>query len=522
MTLKIKNISILVLFLLLKLNPFFAQSIEIQDTIFRNYLKNKLPQLLDANNKLDTNKAKIYTGDISCGELGITNLDELQYFYSINLLNCANNKITSLPKLTKLTKLVQFWVFGNQLTSIPNINQNLNLEVFNVKDNHLATLPSLQGLYKLKELDCSTNRLTYLPDLSDLQALDKLYCYSNQLTSIPSLTKQINLSILDLQNNKLTQIPDLLNCVSLKKVLCNENELTQIPSFMTLTKLTDVGLKNNRLTFEDLLPHVAYPNFNSVFTFTPQKSILIDSAIQLVEGATWTFDAKVDKSVSSNTYQWYNLDSLYFTSTTSVFEVAQVSTLFQGDWKCIVKNNNSALSNLELTIFFKTVNVSSCIAVKGLDFQIESNNCINGATIKLDKSEVSGLNIPLVYQLLDYAGTSQYKEINDRISNVSPGNYQLKISDKNNCSISISNLITVPSPFNCTLSFTPNGDGIEDTFTINIVGAFSIYNKGGQLVQKMSGPNVWDGRDFGGNLVPLGVYIVLQEGKQSIELVVLD
>ena len=63
--------------------------------------------------------------------------------------------------------------------------------------------------------------------------------------------------------------------------------------------------------------------------------------------------------------------------------------------------------------------------------------------------------------------------------------------------------------------FTPNGDGINDTFNFNIVGAsdvnFNIYNRWGNLIQlvtsRASVTNVlWDGRTTSGIECSDGMY----------------
>ena len=82
-----------------------------------------------------------------------------------------------------------------------------------------------------------------------------------------------------------------------------------------------------------------------------------------------------------------------------------------------------------------------------------------------------------------------------------------------------------------TRVFTPNGDGVNDTFTLvcnnpagNIIAEKKIYDLTGaevadfQVIGDETAPLVtlvWDGRDHAGNIVRSGVYIyqIQSEGK---------
>jgi gliding motility-associated-like protein len=59
--------------------------------------------------------------------------------------------------------------------------------------------------------------------------------------------------------------------------------------------------------------------------------------------------------------------------------------------------------------------------------------------------------------------------------------------------------------------FSPNGDGVNETFMIMCTGMKSltcdIYNRWGQLVYTLNGPNeVWDGKLNNGNQATEGTY----------------
>lgn len=60
--------------------------------------------------------------------------------------------------------------------------------------------------------------------------------------------------------------------------------------------------------------------------------------------------------------------------------------------------------------------------------------------------------------------------------------------------------------------FSPNGDGINDVFTINVINMktvrLKIFDTNSNLIFKSSAHNVkWDGKDLNGSQVKDGVYL---------------
>jgi gliding motility-associated-like protein len=102
------------------------------------------------------------------------------------------------------------------------------------------------------------------------------------------------------------------------------------------------------------------------------------------------------------------------------------------------------------------------------------------------------------------------------------GIYWVKVADENGCTgadtIAIKEITCIPSKFPNT--FTPNGDGINDTWDINGLGAFPqctvfVYSRWGQLVFKSTGyPTPWDGRENGKDL-PIGTYYYIINLKNN-------
>lgn len=99
------------------------------------------------------------------------------------------------------------------------------------------------------------------------------------------------------------------------------------------------------------------------------------------------------------------------------------------------------------------------------------------------------------------------------VQDLAAGSYIVTATDASNCSLSREFEVET-SPVACidlTNTFTPNGDGLNDTWFIQNIEIYPnmtlfVYNKVGQLVYEASGEyEPWDGTN-GGNELPSGTY----------------
>lgn len=66
---------------------------------------------------------------------------------------------------------------------------------------------------------------------------------------------------------------------------------------------------------------------------------------------------------------------------------------------------------------------------------------------------------------------------------------------------------------NCSTVFTPNGDGIDDTYYFKEEGRFDIFNRDGLLVKTIDGPTIWDGLNNNGEILHPGVYFAISDSN---------
>lgn len=61
----------------------------------------------------------------------------------------------------------------------------------------------------------------------------------------------------------------------------------------------------------------------------------------------------------------------------------------------------------------------------------------------------------------------------------------------------------------CDAAFSPNGDGVSDTYYAENVGKTIIYDKFGTTIKTLNTPAYWDGRKTSGEMAPPGIYFVI-------------
>ena len=160
--------------------------------------------------------------DIRCRWRCIASLKGIEYFTSLQTLDCYSNQLTSLD-LSANTALTTLNC-GNNWLSFLNVTSNTALTNLDCYNNELTSL-ELSANTALTSLDCSKNQLTSL-DLSANTALTTLYCNNNQLDSL-DVSKNAALISLNCRGNQLTSL-DLSQNTALEWLYCDNNHLTSL------------------------------------------------------------------------------------------------------------------------------------------------------------------------------------------------------------------------------------------------------------------------------------------------------
>ena len=148
---------------------------------------------------------------------GLTSLKGIEYFSSLEVLDCSDNNLTTLD-VSGCTALTELSCYNNSLTTL-DVSHNTALRKLWCYNNNLTTL-DVSGCTALTELYCGGNNLSTL-DVSANTALDYLFCYNNSLTTL-DVSHNTALRKLWCYNNNLTTL-DVSNNTALKHMLCFYN-----------------------------------------------------------------------------------------------------------------------------------------------------------------------------------------------------------------------------------------------------------------------------------------------------------
>jgi len=128
-----------------------------------------------------------------------------------------------------------------------------SLTVLNCNNNKLTSLAGLKGLKSLEELNAENNRITSLAgDIGELTTLCRIHLGGNLLGSLPPEMSQLtNLTRLFLENNQIAFLPPEIGRLhTLKWLSLDGNQLTTLPPEIgKLSKLGWLSVESNRSTF---------------------------------------------------------------------------------------------------------------------------------------------------------------------------------------------------------------------------------------------------------------------------------
>jgi gliding motility-associated-like protein len=245
----------------------------------------------------------------------------------------------------------------------------------------------------------------------------------------------------------------------------------------------------------------------AVITFSPAPTVYAGEDATICADTTLALDGQLTGagggvwSTSGTGSFSPNTTSLGITYTPSAADraagVIQLYLTSTGNGNC-----NAVVDTVELTIVpLPVVNLGPDVVI------------LEGATLQLNPT-VSGNN-------LTYLWTPNANMNNNTIRNpIVTGNADmlltLTVTGTNNCVASDQMLISVLRPFKVPNTFTPNGDGINDTWVIDKLNTYpdcrvQVFNRYGQVVFESYGyPQPWNGT-MAGKPVPFGTYYYIIE-----------
>lgn len=123
-----------------------------------------------------------------------------------------------------------------------------------------------------------------------------------------------------------------------------------------------------------------------------------------------------------------------------------------------------------------------------------------------------------------YGWDSYYSDV-PMITGLRQGQYTISVVDANKCTYQVASIMLTDMAGDCIKIpnvFTPNGDGVNDTWIIENIEMFPdatvyVFNRWGQMLYKGTGNDEpWDG-SYRGHYVPAGTYLYIVDLYQKTE-----
>jgi len=212
--------------------------------------------------------------NLSCPNMGITDITGLDGLFNLSILDLSNNLLTvddpvipsAIPVLERLTSLTDL---------------NLGNDVTLTNQNAIAQIPNIVGLTKLNLNNNTPASVMDLTNLTNLAVLSELYLDGNSLTEadLISIAARTLLTTLSISGNAFTgDISALAGISSLQTLLLKDNTaaMTMLSSLGggTLSNIVSIDLSGNAATLcseiQGLIDILNINNTNIVIPLIPQ------------------------------------------------------------------------------------------------------------------------------------------------------------------------------------------------------------------------------------------------------------
>lgn len=149
----------------------------------------------------------------------------------------------------------------------------------------------------------------------------------------------------------------------------------------------------------------------------------------------------------------------------------------------------------------------------------KSTAVLEGGEIKLKPSFVYGNQLSYLWSPSSYLSSdTAFSPISKPLNDI---RYTFNVIAEGGCMVSDTIFVKVLKSPEIPNAFSPNGDGINDTWNIKYLESYpgatvEVYNRYGQIVFRSLGySKPWDGRVSGGNLLPIGTYYYIINPKNN-------
>jgi hypothetical protein len=179
------------------------------------------------------------------------------------------------------------------------------------------------------------------------------------------------------------------------------------------------------------------------------------------------------------------------------------------------------------TISYKVTNAYGCAnadtfsvkktALNRIDYSTITADCEKKGRLNITGTDISNGRQPYTYKLTNLIDNSIVSDI----ENVPEGLYRITVINSNGCELSYNaKVILEKDCLNDKPVFTPNADGMDDRYFINLEGKIKIYDRNGKLKRTLQGPVYFDGNDENAHPLPMGTYLVVADNGKTVTLTI--
>jgi hypothetical protein len=131
-------------------------------------------------------------------------IDNLETFSFLEVLDLSNNKISTISNLDRLSGLKSLNLSFNIIESVKGVGSLPNLEILWLTGNTISYLKEFNRFSNLKRLYLEGNSVTNLDGLDKLEKLEKIDLRKNKIQTVPKFTKELtNLKRILISNNPI-------------------------------------------------------------------------------------------------------------------------------------------------------------------------------------------------------------------------------------------------------------------------------------------------------------------------------
>lgn len=221
----------------------------IQNPIVRDIIHEQLKYyIIDYNNDEYITKlalSKIYSIELKNKNLTSDDLNGLELFSNVSVIDLSDNNITDISVLSNLKRLYSINLSNNDVTDVSILKNLENLDIINLSGNNNVT--GYEYLNNLYQLNLSNTNLVILNDISNNEKMYQLDLSNNTQLDYNNikLPKNISYLLLDNTNFSNSNLSDLKNLYSLS---IKNNNLKNLNSLANIKSLTSLDVSNNEIT----------------------------------------------------------------------------------------------------------------------------------------------------------------------------------------------------------------------------------------------------------------------------------